>query len=77
MSEALTDSTITGTCDVCGAPATSVARDIVETFNRDTGCAEFKPHNAVKHGCADHPPESEIHQADSVLGLLGWITRGA
>lgn len=43
-------------CDVCGKPATSLARDVYQT-EPDEGFETFRP-GPMKAGCAEHPAES-------------------
>lgn len=45
-------------CDVCGAPATSAAVDVVKWPNYVSGWIESKPVGRIKLGCDQHPAKS-------------------
>lgn len=51
------------TCDTCGKPATSFARDLIKRPNANTGNWEASPSSYVKAGCEDHPVTSETHRS--------------
>jgi hypothetical protein len=54
-------------CDICGAPATSWARDIYQQPNYKTGFWEYQPSEMIHCGCDEHPAKSEIIE---VLGSI-------
>lgn len=49
-------------CDVCGKPATSMARDVALHEPRYGGFAVVRPLGPVKHGCDEHPAQSVEHR---------------
>lgn len=48
-------------CDVCGAPATIWALDMIRHEVPGATWAEYSPVRFVKYGCAAHPVESIEH----------------
>lgn len=53
-------------CDQCGKPATHMVRDVVRTENWKTGHIDCEPLGSVRHGCDDHPVQSETHWSNGM-----------
>ena len=53
-------------CDTCGAPASSVATDILLQPNYVTGLMDQTPIGKLKYGCDRHPAESKDCYSDPI-----------
>ena len=61
-------------CDACGAPATSLARDIRDVT--DGEWMKFEPTGPLKKGCDRHPARSLEHRKDgSVVAVTDDLGR--
>lgn len=49
------------TCDTCGKPATSLARDVLRHEVPGASWVTFSPAGSTKAGCDDHPVSSVEH----------------
>lgn len=54
-------------CDICGAPACSVARDIKETGATEQGYITWEPHGVTRTRCAAHHEPSKHIMLDGTI----------
>lgn len=60
-----------GKCDVCGEPATHLARDSMMVDGADPSSIEYEPGDNIKRGCDKHPVHSETINCQTFRGPLG------
>lgn len=61
-----------GTCDKCGAPATSLALDVQHVEDPTERGARYKTRGELKRGCDKHP--ARPYEYDRNGKLIGRIT---